>query len=27
VHAERKRVGVRLRDLVKDGWVGWRTFG
>ncbi len=27
VHAERKRVGVRLRDLVRDGWVGWRTFG
>jgi len=27
VHAERKRVGVHLRDLVKDGWVGWRTFG
>jgi electron transfer flavoprotein-quinone oxidoreductase len=27
VRAERKRVGVRLRDLVKDGWVGWKTFG
>jgi electron transfer flavoprotein-quinone oxidoreductase len=27
VHSERKRVGVRLRDLVRDGWVGWRTFG
>jgi len=27
VHAERKRVGVRLRDLVRDGWTGWRTFG
>jgi len=27
VHAERKRAGVRLRDLVRDGWVGWRTFG
>jgi len=27
VHAERKRVGVRLGDLVRDGWVGWRTFG
>jgi electron transfer flavoprotein-quinone oxidoreductase len=27
VHAERKRTGVRLRDLVKDGWIGWRTFG
>jgi len=27
VHAERKRAGVRLRDLVKDGWTGWRTFG
>ena len=27
VHAERKRAGLRLRDLVKDGWVGWRTFG
>jgi len=27
VHAERKRVGVRLRDLLRDGWVGWRTFG
>jgi len=27
VHAERKAVGVRLRDLVKDGWTGWRTFG
>jgi electron transfer flavoprotein-quinone oxidoreductase len=26
-HAERKRAGVRLRDLVRDGWVGWRTFG
>ncbi|MBV9094209.1 MAG: FAD-dependent monooxygenase [Streptosporangiaceae bacterium] len=27
VHDERKRGGVRLRDIVKDGWVGWRTFG
>jgi len=27
VHAERKRTGVRLRDLVRDGWTGWRTFG
>ena len=27
IHAERKRAGVRLRDLVKDGWTGWRTFG
>jgi electron transfer flavoprotein-quinone oxidoreductase len=27
VHAERKRLGVRLRDLVRDGWIGWRTFG
>jgi len=27
VHAERKRAGVRLRDLLKDGWTGWRTFG
>jgi len=27
VHAERKRAGVRLRDLAKDGWTGWRTFG
>jgi len=27
VHAERKRAGVRLRDLVRDGWTGWRTFG
>jgi electron transfer flavoprotein-quinone oxidoreductase len=27
IHAERKRVGVRLRDLARDGWVGWRTFG
>jgi electron transfer flavoprotein-quinone oxidoreductase len=27
VHAERKRVGIRLRDLVRDGWTGWRTFG
>jgi electron transfer flavoprotein-quinone oxidoreductase len=27
VHAERKRAGLRLRDLVQDGWTGWRTFG
>jgi electron transfer flavoprotein-quinone oxidoreductase len=27
VHAERKRAGVRLRDLARDGWTGWRTFG
>jgi hypothetical protein len=27
VHDERKRAGVRLRDLAKDVWVGWRTFG
>src|SRR6266498_3343578 len=24
---ERKRAGVRLRDLARDGWTGWRTFG
>jgi electron transfer flavoprotein-quinone oxidoreductase len=27
VHDERKRAGVRLRDLARDGWTGWRTFG
>jgi len=27
VHGERKRVGLRLRDLARDGWTGWRTFG
>jgi electron transfer flavoprotein-quinone oxidoreductase len=27
VQGERKRAGVRLRDLVRDGWIGWRTFG
>ena len=24
---ERKRVGVRRRDLIRDGWAGFRTFG
>ncbi len=24
---ERKRLGIRRRDLVKDGLAGWRTFG
>jgi electron transfer flavoprotein-quinone oxidoreductase len=27
VHAERKRLGIPLRHLVRDGWTGWRTFG
>ncbi|MGD9701744.1 MAG: FAD-dependent oxidoreductase [Acidimicrobiia bacterium] len=27
LHQERKRAGVRLRDLVKDGWQGLRSFG
>jgi hypothetical protein len=27
VNDERKRAGVRLRDLARDGWTGWRTFG
>ncbi|MEK7425459.1 MAG: electron transfer flavoprotein, partial [Actinomycetota bacterium] len=25
--AERKRAGVRRRDLVRDGWSGFRSFG
>jgi electron transfer flavoprotein-quinone oxidoreductase len=24
---ERKRAGVRRRDLLRDGIAGWRTFG
>jgi electron transfer flavoprotein-quinone oxidoreductase len=24
---ERKRAGVRRRDLVRDGWTGFRSFG
>jgi electron transfer flavoprotein-quinone oxidoreductase len=27
VAGERKRVGVRRRDLVRDGWTGFRSFG
>ncbi|HEY5874100.1 MAG TPA: electron transfer flavoprotein, partial [Ilumatobacteraceae bacterium] len=27
LHQERKRAGVRLRDLVRDGWQGLRSFG
>ncbi len=27
LHQERKRAGVRLRDLVQDGWQGLRSFG
>ena len=27
VNEERKRAGVRLRDLVRDGWQGIRGFG
>jgi electron transfer flavoprotein-quinone oxidoreductase len=27
VTAERKRAGVRRRDLLRDGIAGWRTFG
>ena len=27
VMEERKRAGLRWRDLVRDGWDGWRTFG
>ena len=24
---ERRRAGVRRRDLARDGWAGWRSFG
>ena len=24
---ERKRAGVKLRDLARDGWAGFRSFG
>ena len=24
---ERKKAGVRRRDLVRDGWTGFRSFG
>ena len=24
---ERKRAGVRRRDLLRDGWTGFRSFG
>jgi electron transfer flavoprotein-quinone oxidoreductase len=27
VRDERQRAGLRLRDLARDGWTGWRTFG
>jgi electron transfer flavoprotein-quinone oxidoreductase len=27
VAGERKRVGVRRRDLMRDGWTGFRSFG
>jgi electron transfer flavoprotein-quinone oxidoreductase len=27
VAGERKRVGVRRRDLLRDGWTGFRSFG
>jgi electron transfer flavoprotein-quinone oxidoreductase len=27
VTRERKRLGVRRRDLARDGWTAWRTFG
>jgi electron transfer flavoprotein-quinone oxidoreductase len=27
LHEERRRAGVRLRDLVKDGWTAMRSFG
>jgi electron transfer flavoprotein-quinone oxidoreductase len=27
VASERKRVGVRRRDLLRDGWTGFRSFG
>ncbi|MET0146764.1 MAG: FAD-dependent oxidoreductase [Ilumatobacteraceae bacterium] len=27
VTAERKRLGIRRRDLLRDGLTGWRTFG
>jgi electron transfer flavoprotein-quinone oxidoreductase len=27
VRDEKKRTGIMLRDLVRDGWVGWRSYG
>ncbi|MET0458658.1 MAG: electron transfer flavoprotein, partial [Ilumatobacteraceae bacterium] len=27
LNAERKRLGIRRRDLLRDGLTGWRTFG
>ena len=27
VRDERKRAGIRLRDLASDAWAGWRSFG
>jgi electron transfer flavoprotein-quinone oxidoreductase len=27
VREERKRAGIRLRDLMRDGWAGMRGFG
>jgi electron transfer flavoprotein-quinone oxidoreductase len=27
LNSERKRLGIRRRDLVRDGLTGWRTFG
>jgi electron transfer flavoprotein-quinone oxidoreductase len=27
VRDERRRAGIRLRDLASDAWAGWRSFG
>ncbi len=27
LNEERKRAQVRRRDLARDGWTGWRSFG
>jgi electron transfer flavoprotein-quinone oxidoreductase len=24
---EQRRAGLRMRDIARDGWEGWRSFG